>query len=113
MAASQVAQWQQKRNTRSVGFARGVLKFSFSNIEVRALCWSNIVFTVGFGVFITIFLCCIVLFYSLSCVVMAPKKIGVKGKPLTSQTREIIDNVSKFMENEAKGGLQIPLKNYR
>lgn len=44
---------------------------------------------------------------------MAPKTIGRRGKPLNSQVREIIDNISRFMEKEANQGMQIPLKKYR
>lgn len=44
---------------------------------------------------------------------MAPKRIGLKGRSLNSQTREIIYNITKFMEKEANEGFQIPLKNYR
>lgn len=44
---------------------------------------------------------------------MAPKIIGRRGKPLNSQAREIIDNISRFMEKEANEGMQIPLKKYR
>lgn len=44
---------------------------------------------------------------------MSPKKIGIKGKIIKSQAREIINNVIKFMQQEAENGIQIPLSNYR
>lgn len=49
---------------------------------------------------------------------MAPKKIGRRGQGLRSQTKEIINNISKFMEEEAAHfnatkDVLIPLKNFR
>lgn len=41
------------------------------------------------------------------------KLVGVKGKPIEGQAREIINNVLIFMKKEAEGGLQIPIRNYR
>lgn len=39
--------------------------------------------------------------------------IGVKGKVLHSQAREIVDRIAKFMKTEAEAGVRIPLKHYR
>ena len=44
---------------------------------------------------------------------MSPKKIGVKGKGIGSQGREIINNVTKFMEQESETGIKIPITQYR
>ena len=43
----------------------------------------------------------------------AKKSIGIRGKPLRSQTREVIANVLEFMQAEAQSGVQIPLANYK
>lgn len=39
--------------------------------------------------------------------------IGIKGKVLRSQARELIANVMQFMQEEAEQGLKIPLKNFK
>lgn len=44
---------------------------------------------------------------------MSPKKVGVKGKALSSRSRELVNNVRKFMKAEAESGLVCPLENYR
>lgn len=41
------------------------------------------------------------------------KSVGVKGKILRSQAREIIANVLQFMREEAEHGLKIPLANFK
>ncbi|KAJ3655186.1 hypothetical protein Zmor_014323 [Zophobas morio] len=43
---------------------------------------------------------------------MFTSKMG-KGKPLHSQTREIIARVMDFMKREAEEGITIPITNYR
>lgn len=43
----------------------------------------------------------------------SPKKVGVKGKAIGSQGKEIINNVISFMCREAEDGLTIPLANHR
>ena len=42
-----------------------------------------------------------------------PQKIGVKGKGIGSQGLEIINNVTKFMEQESKTGIKIPITQYK
>ena len=44
---------------------------------------------------------------------MSSKKVGKKGSIIHSKGREIVSNVSKFMQKEADEGITIPLKNYR
>lgn len=45
---------------------------------------------------------------------MAKKSsVGVPGKVLHSQAREIVANVLLFMQEEAKDGIKIPLANYK
>ncbi|KAG5882580.1 hypothetical protein JTB14_030129 [Gonioctena quinquepunctata] len=43
-----------------------------------------------------------------------PKKtLGIKGMIIHSQAREVINNVFKFMKEEAQNGLKVPIANYR
>ncbi|XP_023014844.2 uncharacterized protein isoform X1 [Leptinotarsa decemlineata] len=43
-----------------------------------------------------------------------PKKtLGIKGMIIHSQAREVINNVFKFMKEEAHNGIKIPIANYR
>jgi hypothetical protein len=42
-----------------------------------------------------------------------PKKVGVPGKGIHSQTKEVIANVLKFMREEAEKGITIPLANFK
>ena len=45
---------------------------------------------------------------------MSEKKVGVKGKVVHSQAREIIANVMKFMKREADNGSPlVPLSNFK
>lgn len=44
---------------------------------------------------------------------MIAKTLGIKGKVIHKQTREVIHNVYKFMKDEARNGTKIPLANYR
>ena len=41
------------------------------------------------------------------------KSIGIRGKAIHSQAREVIANVLQFMKEEAEHGLKIPLANFR
>jgi hypothetical protein len=42
------------------------------------------------------------------------KQVGVRGKVVTAQTREVIANVLKFMKKEAENGAPvIPITNYK
>lgn len=43
-----------------------------------------------------------------------PKKtLGIKGKVIHRQAREVINNVFTFMKYEAQNGIKIPISNYR
>ncbi|CAH1181034.1 unnamed protein product [Phyllotreta striolata] len=43
-----------------------------------------------------------------------PKKtLGIKGKIIHRQAREVINNVFTFMKEEAQNGIKIPISNYR
>lgn len=41
------------------------------------------------------------------------KSIGIKGKVIHSQAREVIASVLQFMKEEAEHGLKIPLTNFK
>lgn len=40
------------------------------------------------------------------------KLVGVKGKVIHRQGRQIVHNVMQFMQNEAENGPSIPIVNY-
>lgn len=44
---------------------------------------------------------------------MSAKKIGISGKIIHSQAREVIANVLEFMKKEASGEIAIPVANFK